>query len=87
MSDYARRASEMSREVALLQERAVEEERRGGPPAVLATYIRLQAGVATYVEWRERALTGGLGWLTPDSTATAKSQQERWTNGFNQRGG
>jgi hypothetical protein len=77
----------MSREVALLQERAVEEERRGGPPAVLATYIRLQAGVATYVEWRERALTGGLGWLTPDSTATAKSQQERWTNGFNQRGG
>jgi hypothetical protein len=77
----------MSREVALLQERAVEDERRGGPLAVLATYIRLQAGLAAYADWRERALGEGLAWLTPGSSATAKSQQERWTNGFSQRGG
>jgi hypothetical protein len=86
MADYEKRPPELSREVALLQERALEEERRGGPAAVLATYVRLQAGVATYVEWREKALSGGLAWLTPDSSATAQSQQERWTNGFNQRG-
>ena len=87
MSDYARRGPEMSREVALLQERAVEEEHRGGPPAVLGTYVRLQAGLAAYAEWRERALSDGLAWLTPDSGATAKSQQERWSNGFSQHGG
>lgn len=87
MSDYAKRAPEMSREVALLQERALDEERRGGPPAVLATYVRLQAGLATYAEWRERALESGLAWLTPDSSATARSQQERWATGFSQRGG
>jgi hypothetical protein len=87
MADYEKRPPELSREVALLQERAIEAERRGGPPVVLATYVRLQAGIAVYVEWREKALTGGLAWLTPDSSATAQSQQERWTNGFNQRGG
>jgi hypothetical protein len=87
MGDYEKRAAELSREVAVLQERALEEERRGGPPVVLATYIRLQAGVAAYVEWREKALSSGLSCLTPDSSATAQSQQERWTSGFNQRGG
>ena len=86
MADYSKRPPEMSREVAVLQERAVAAERSGGPPAVLATYIRLQAGVASYVEWREKTLAGGLAWLTPDSSATARSQQERWTNGFTQRG-
>jgi hypothetical protein len=87
MADYEKRPPELSREVAPLQERALEEERRGGPPAVLATYVRLQAGVAVYVEWREKTFTNGLLWLVPDSGATARSQQECWTNGFNQRGG
>ncbi|HWL40952.1 MAG TPA: hypothetical protein VNO75_12015 [Gemmatimonadaceae bacterium] len=87
MSDYDRRPAEMLREVALLQERASEEERRGGPPASLGTYVRLQAGIAAYAEWRARALDDGLAWLTPDSSATARSQQERWANGFGQRGG
>ena len=86
MADCEKRPRELSREVALLQEGALEEERRGGPPAVLATYVRLQAGVAVYVEWREKAFTNLL-WLVPDSSASAQSQQERWTNGVNQRGG
>jgi len=87
MADYEKRPPELSREVAILQEKAVEAERAGGPPAVLATYVRLQAGIAVYVEWREKAFTSGLLWLTPDSSATAQSLQEKWTSGFNQRGG
>ena len=87
MSDYEQRPSEMAREVSALQERALQVERDGGPPAVVATYVRLQAGLAGYAEWRGRALSESLAWLTPDSNATAKSQQERWSDSFNRRGG
>jgi len=87
MSDYGKRPPEMAREVATLQERALEAERGGGPAVVLATYVRLQAGLATYAEWRERSFEDGLKWLTPESSATSKAQQERWSTGFNQRGG
>ena len=87
MSDYAKRPPEMSREVAALQERAAKAEREGtGPTVVLATYIRLQASVAAYIEWRDRALDDALPLVTPESSGTARSNQERWTDGFNRRG-
>jgi len=86
MAEYAARIVELDKEVATLREQALQVEHGGGPAAVLATYIRLTAGIATYGETRDRALEEGLGHLEADSSATAESQQQRWTSHYQARG-
>ena len=86
MPDYAARIAELDRAVNEQREAALKVEADGGAPALLAGYIRLGAGIASYADVRDRALNDGLALLKPDSSATAESQQRRWADHFNAKG-
>lgn len=80
MAEYSARCSELDRELEQLQNKALEEERRGGAPAVLSVYVRIKEGLAKYYDWRDRALNECVSCVKADPSATAQSQQERWAN-------
>jgi len=86
MADYAARISELDKEVATLREAALTVERGGGPAVVLATYVRLVAGLEAYGSMRDRAFHEGLALLKAESGATAESQQRRWSEHFTAKG-
>jgi hypothetical protein len=80
------RCTELGKELEDLQNKQVEEERRGGPAVLLASYVRVQGGLASYCAWRENALAEALRNVKAESGATADSQQRRWSDFLIQKG-
>ena len=86
MADYTARANELLTKYAEAYRAAQEQETRGGPPVVHASWINLRLGLERYIDWRDRAINDGIPLLKPDSGATAVSAQERWGAHYQSKG-
>jgi hypothetical protein len=85
VAEYGARCAELEKILEDLQSKASEEERRGGPPVVLAEYVSCKAGLTAYYEWRDRALNDCLAYAKAEASATEQTQHEKWSNYFSQK--
>jgi len=78
VAEYSSRLEELDRQIEDARQRAVEAEKSGGPTVVPAAFIRFKAAVATYGDWRDKALNDGLPILKAESDGTAQKYHQRW---------
>lgn len=89
MAEYNARWEELQAEVKTPEARDLERvgERGAEQAQVLARYSGFMAGVAKYIDWRDRALNDTLSLLKEESSSlTGTGQQSKWIDTFSRRG-
>jgi chaperonin cofactor prefoldin len=89
MAEYNARWEELQAEVRTPEERDLRSvgERGAEQAQVLSRYTGFMAGLAKYIDWRDRALNDALPILKEESSsATGIGQQSKWIEHFSRRG-
>lgn len=89
MAEYNARWEELQAEVRAPEERDLRSvgERGAEQAQVLSRYTGFMAGLAKYIDWRDRALNDALPILKEESSsATETGQQSKWIEHFSRRG-